>query len=155
MYLQKIDYKTRINTNLLDIIIKDVLTDTGESLLEAVDKMATDTITTKAGLLYDVAPEFAKTGITRNYMIVSLALCIAVYEIYQRIDDNDVPTKVIKNYDDAMEELERIAKGNSPLNLPPRPDDEAPGGGGNGDPVNTDYKGLRRIGTQPVRSHRN
>jgi len=152
MYVIKADYKTIISTPLLDTIIKEVETDSGEDILQTVSKIAEDTIGIKAGVLYDIAPELAKTGNDRNFMILSLAIAVAAYWLYQRIDDEEIPAKVVKNYNDAMDSLDEISRGKTPLNLPPRPSEDA-AGSGDGEQVVTDGSGLRRIGSQPRRSH--
>lgn len=148
MYLQKNDYTTRVSTDLLHQIVN---TPDGaqDNLMHTADKVATDTIATYAGVLYNTLPEWQKEGADRNHMLVKWALDIAVYTIYQRIDDEQIPEKVIKNYDDCIEDLQKVAKGNLPLNLPPRINDTVPNGGG----LSTQGSGLRRIGYMPKRSH--
>jgi hypothetical protein len=153
MYLQKADYKSRIQTSLLDVIIKEVLTDTGEDILQTVSKIAEDTLEAKCGVLYDIMPEFAKQGLQRNYMIFSLALDIAVYELYQRIDDEQIPEKAIKNYNDAFVKLDKISNGKSPLKLPPKPIDPEDGGSSGEEGGELDGNGLRRFGSKPKRTH--
>jgi hypothetical protein len=151
MYLLKADYKSRISTDLLNKIISEGASD-GSDVLATVGKIAEDTISTLAGVLYDTAPELAKAGALRNYMLLSWALSIACYEAYQRIDDEQIPEKVIKNYNDAMADLEKVSQGKKVLNLPPKPVGEDEGGGGEGD-TQTQGHGLRRIGYKEKRSH--
>lgn len=156
MYIIKTDYKTRISTDLLDRVIAEGASN-GDDILAAVSKIAEDTIGTLAGVIYDIAPEFAKAGVLRNHLIMVWALNIATYNIYQRIDDEEVPEKVIKNYDDTMEDLIKVSQGKFPLNLPAKPEppaDPGAGGGGGGEDVATDGNGLRRIGSAEKRSHR-
>lgn len=150
MYIIKTDYKTRISTDLLDKIISEGSSN-GDDILAEVNKTATDTIDTLAGVLYDLSGEWEKTDAARNGLVLSWALSIACYWLYQRIDDEQVPEKVIKNYEETMDALENVSKGKFPLNLPPR---DAGGGGGGGEegPV-IDGKGLRRIGSRQPRSH--
>jgi hypothetical protein len=152
MYIVKADYKTIISTPLLDTIIRESENDDGTDLLQVASKIAEDTIITKAGVLYDIMPEFTKAGADRNFMILSLAISIAGYWLYQRIDDEQVPEKVIKNYNDALTTLEQVSIGKEPLLLPPRNDDDGSTGGGD-EGVTTDGTGLRRIGSQPRRTH--
>ena len=157
MYIVKTDYKTIISTALLDTIIREAESDTGEDILQTISRIAEDTIAIKAGVLYNIVPEFSKTGTDRNFMIVSLAISIAGYWLYQRIDDEDVPAKVIKNYNDAMNTLDAISRGKEPLNLLPKPSQDNNNhecGAGTSEQVITDGSGLRRIGSEPRRSHR-
>ena len=154
MYVVKSDYKTIISTALLATIIKETDADTGQDILQNLSRIAEDTITIKAGVLYNILPEFSKTGTDRNFMILSLAISIAGYWLYQRIDDEEVPAKVIKNYNDAMNTLDEISRGKEPLNLAPKPSGENnTTESGAGEQVVTDGNGLRRIGSQPRRSH--
>jgi hypothetical protein len=154
MYIEKADYKSRISTDLLDKIITEG-DDTGDDILTAASKMAEDTIATQAGVLYDILPEFDKTGLQRNHLIVKWALSLAVYEAIQRLDDESIPDKHIKNHDDTMDDLKQVALGKYPLNLPPRPPDTVGHKGGDGDEtVITEGKGLRRVGSQAKRSQR-
>src|SRR5687768_17399491 len=102
MYINKIDYKTRLSSDLLNRIIMEEQS-TGEDILETVSKAAEDTITTLAGVLYNVTDEWIKPPEERNGLILSWALSISCYWLYQRIDDEDVPAKVIKNYEDVLE----------------------------------------------------
>lgn len=152
MYIVKADYKTIISTPLLDTIIRESENDDGTDLLQVASKIAEDTIITKAGVLYDIMPEFTKAGTDRNFMILSLAISIAGYWLYQRIDDEQVPEKVIKNYNDALTTLEQVSIGKEPMLLPPRNDGGGSTGGGD-EGVTTDGTGLRRIGSQPRRTH--
>ncbi len=107
-----------------------------------------------AGVLYNVSGEWEKTDADRNGYILALALSIALYEIYQRADDDDIPEKVIKNYNDAMDALHAVASGKEPLNLPPRVDDNNAGPGDGDEDVITSGVGLRRLGSAKKRSHR-
>lgn len=147
MYLEKADY-TRIDSGLLQLL----LTQDENEILSAANKIAIDTIKTKVGVLYNITAELEKTADARNGYILSLAMSIGLFEIYQRIDSEDIPKKVIKNYDDAMDTLDDISKGKSPLDLPAK-GSENDGTPGSDDVVGTVGKGLRRIGSLPRRTH--
>lgn len=148
MYLQKTDYIGRITMSLLDILIIE----NPEGIIEAASKEAEDIIASMAGVLYDITPEFTKVSVARNGYILSLAKSIGLYFIYQRADDKDIPEKAIKNYDDAMNDLERISTGKKILALPPKPSSDE-GSGSDGETVGTMGTGLRRLGSQKKRSH--
>lgn len=151
MYVVKADYKSRINIDLLNRILAEGESN-GDDLLATASKMAEDTISTLAGVLYNIGNELEKAGAQRNHLILLWALNLATYQVYQRIDDEEVPEKVIKNYDDTMEDLIKVSKGQYPLNLPARVDEPAGGTGGD-EGVITDGSGLRRMGSQAKRSH--
>lgn len=148
MYIQKTDYKGRISTDLLNIL----LSEDEPGILQQSSKVAEDTISTMVGKLYDVLPEFAKTGNARNYYLLSLAINIALYQIYNIADDEQIPPKIIKNYDDTIDDLQKISNAKAQLSLPTlpptnnaqTPTDENAGTTGNG---------LRRWGSAKKRTH--
>ncbi len=153
MYIVKIDYKSRISKELLNLILTRIVADAeGEdeaAILTDTSKTAVDMITGYACKLYDITPEFSKTGTARNYQILNWAINIALYLIYQRIEDYDVPAKVVKNWDDTTEDLQKLSVGKFQINLPPAP--SADGGNGNNEGTGT---GLRRIGSATPRTHK-
>lgn len=150
MYIVKNDYKSRILTELLNSILTRIVDDTPGAdeivILGDVSKTAEDIIAGYSAKLYDIVPEFQKSGTDRNYQVLNWAVNIALYLLYQRIEDYDVPQKVIKNYDDTIDTLERLSTGKFDINLPPAAAAESgsPEGG----------VGLRRFGSAPPRSHR-
>lgn len=147
MYLLKADYKLRISIALLEMIINKIEGDENE-ILAMASKSAEDTVMSYTGHLYNIVPEFEKTGLNRNFQILNWCLDIALYLIYQRIVDYEVPQKVIKNYDDTLEILEKVANGKLSVNLPPLP---LPDEDGN---IPDTGSGLRRIGSLTPRNHK-
>ena len=118
------------------------------AILADTSKTAVDIITGYAYTIYDITPEFSKIGIARNYQILNWAINIALYLIYQRIEDYDVPAKVIKNWDDTTEDLQKLSVGKFQINLPPAPPPTS------SDTGNGTGTGLRRIGSSAPRTHR-
>jgi len=152
MYVEKTDYKRRITLELLNLLLQE----DEEGILADASATAERTIRIKAGVLYDIAPELLKTGSDRDYYILSLAISIALYEIFNRADDEDVPKKVIKNYNDAITTLTEISLSKEPLDLPPKPADVTPTEpciSDNSETIKPEGNGLRRLGSQPRRSH--
>lgn len=150
MYVNKPDYKGRITVDLLNLL----LAEDEANILSDASKTAEDTIASQVNTIYSVNAELAKVGAARNFFILNMAVSIALYYIYQRADDNDVPEKVIKNYDDTMDALAAISKGKQTLDLPPKESDSNGETGGNPDePVDLSGKGLRRWGSNRKRSH--
>ena len=148
MYVQKSDYKGRIAVELLNLLIAE--DETG--ILAEASKIGEDTIASQVNVLYDVTGEFAKVGANRNYYILTMAINIALYNIYQRAEDEDIPKKVIKNHDDTMAELAQITKGKNSLDLPPRANTDPPVPGNNPNDA-IQGTGLRRWGSNPKRTH--
>ncbi len=67
---------------------------------------------------YDMDTELAKTGTDRHASIIFYLKNICLYILYERIEDDDVPERIIKNYNDTIETLREIAQGKLPLSLP-------------------------------------
>lgn len=147
-YIQTKDYKGRITNDLLQLA-----TEEDPDILEYCDKTATDIITGYVGQQYDVAPEFNNYGLQRNYQILAWALSIAIYHIFLRLPDIDIPEKIKADYDECMSDLENISKGKVPVNLPPVSDTTGSGSGSEGD-VTIQGEGLRRLGSDTPRTHR-
>lgn len=148
MYVTKTDYKGKISLELLNIL----LAEDEQTILQMSSKIAEDTIATAAGVLYNVTDEFAKTGANRNFYLLNLAIDIALYNIYQRSDDEQIPEKIIKNRDDALDDLQKISIGKHALNLPQKTND-ATTSSSNDETIAVGGTGLRRIGSQPKRTH--
>jgi len=149
MYVLKTDYIGRITMSLLDIL----LAEDSDTILADVSKEAEDTIATMCGGLYDIMPELSLTGSARNGYILGIAKNIALYYIYQRADDESIPEKIIKNYDDAMHDLTKISTGKQILNLPPKPADKTEEVDPTVENAGTNGNGLRRIGSALKRTH--
>ena len=148
MYIEKADYRTRIDVTLFNMLLAEDET----NILADCSKVAEDTISTYAGMLYDMDTELAKTGPARNAYIKSLAIAIALYEVYQRADDETVPEKVIKNYNETMSDLHKISNGKKSLNIPaPLPPADAVTAGDQ--TASTTGVGLHRIGSNKKRTH--
>ena len=151
MYIIKTDYRSRILTELLNAILTRIIDEEQGidevEILADVSKTSEDIIAGYAGKLYDIVPEFSKTAGNRNYQILNWAINIALYLLYQRIEDYDVPQKVIKNYDDTIKKKKKLSTGKFNINIPPYihecESEEC------ADENNT----LRRIGTAKMRSH--
>lgn len=148
MYVTKADYKGKISVGLLDML----LAEDESNILAISSRIAEDTLKTTAGVLYDVVGEIAKTTVDRNYYLLNLAIDIALYNIYQRSDDEQIPEKIIKNHDDALTDLQKISIGKQALDLPPKVNANNSTTGG-GETVATGGTGLRRIGSQPKKTH--
>ena len=146
MYILKADYLSRVQTDVFNMVLESAQGNETQILTDA-SKTAEDIIRTHTGHLYDIDVELAKAGTTRNYQVLSWAISIALYMIYQRIDDVDVPEKVIKNYDDTIEELKDVSKARVPLNLPAIQ-------AGEDVPENTQGVGIIRMGSAKPRTHR-
>jgi len=141
MYIQPEDFKGRISSDLLDMA-----TEEDEDILAYCSKIAEDSIKGYIGHMYDITAELAKTALDRNFQLLSWALSIAVYHIFLRLPDVDIPEKVSKDYEGCLGDLENISKGKFTINLASLPESE-PEGEGQGN-------GLRRMNSVTPRTHR-
>lgn len=141
-YITIDDYKNRITTDLLSLA-----TEEDPEILTFCDKISVDTITGYIGHIYDLSGEFGKVGTARNFQLVGWALGIAIYNIFLRLPDQDMPEKIKTEYDQLITDLQDIGKGKFNINLPPLPE-VIPS-----DPQQP-TSGLRRMGSDKKRSHR-
>lgn len=100
------DYKGKRSARILDLI-----TGEDDSILNTAETTAIGIITDRLAERYDLAAELAKTDTSRNVSLVRWILALSIYDIYSRIPDEQVPERVIKDYDDTMSELEKIQIG--------------------------------------------
>jgi phage gp36-like protein len=105
-FISYTDYETRLTPRILKF-----LTDDNDYLLNNAETEAVGIITDRLADKYSIAAEFAKTGSARNSSLIRWVLAIAIYTLYSRIPDEELPERIIKDYDDAIRELEMIAQG--------------------------------------------
>lgn len=91
--------------------IRNQITDSTDALLNDAEIHATAIIQDAFYDKYDLDVEFAKTGDDRHRNLLRWMLNITVYFIYERIPDNEVPERVVKNYDDTIAEIKAIEQG--------------------------------------------
>jgi phage gp36-like protein len=130
------DFQTRLSDRIIDI-----LSDGDFSKLEAASNEASGIIRDRLVDKYQIDAELAKSGSSRNAILVRYVLSLAIYSLYSRIPDEEVPERVIKDYDDAMNDLKLISQGKLSCSLT----------------INTDSEGNTksriRIGSNDPRSH--
>jgi phage gp36-like protein len=105
-FLNYDDYKTRVTPRILDLLTGDA-----DQLIDVAESEAAATITDRLGERFDLTAEFAKTGSARNRSLMRWAITIAIYIIYARVPDEQIPERVIKDYDDTIRELELLQQG--------------------------------------------
>jgi hypothetical protein len=109
-FLNKEDYKYHLRTNRLDQILEAQDEDEDLILGDAEDdaiSIIRDAISTK----YDADQIFSQTGDARHRTILRWAKVLVIYFIYERIPDEMVPERVVKNYNDTLERLRLIEQG--------------------------------------------
>jgi phage gp36-like protein len=122
-YLSNSDFQKSIKDHRLQQIIDSDLEEEVALLAYASDT-AESIIRDYLNSRYDVDAIFAKSGNQRDKQVTRWMLMIAIYVIYDRIEDDMVPERVIKNYDDTLKHLVSICDGRVEAVLPRKKDDE-------------------------------
>jgi hypothetical protein len=118
-FITESDYTARIqDTRLQQIIQAD------ESLLDDAESAAISIIRDALHTRYDVDAIFATVGDARPKQVVRWVLTLALYFLYERVPDQVVPKRVIKNYDDTLAYLLEIEDAKKSVDLPRAVDDE-------------------------------
>jgi len=105
-FLLKTDYKGWLSESLIDQI-----TGGDDTALETPELIAEQRIKDACSSKYAIDAEFSKTDSSRNMTLIRWMLSISCYFIYHDISDDDIPARVIKDYDDCCDELDKIASG--------------------------------------------
>lgn len=109
-FIEKTDYKYQMRTYRLEQILEAADEDEDE-ILNAAEEEALGMLTKFLGDKYDMALELGKTGSSRHKVLLRWAKVLVIYYIYERVPDEMVPERVVKNYDDVMKMLEKIEDG--------------------------------------------
>ena len=119
-FLKKQDLVSKIRDERLNQII-----DNDDTVLNDPYREAEDAVRSAlTGPGYDVEHIFSRTGSARSGLVLSWVKNLAIYYIYDRIPDEDVPERVIKNYDDTWVQLMNASAGKLSLDLPKETDPE-------------------------------
>lgn len=118
-FLTKNDITNRVHATILQQI-----TNGDDTQLDPAEADAIGIITDMISGLYDIETELTKTGDERHRSLLQWIVSIAVYNLYAHIPDNEVPERVIKDYDDTLKTLDDIAKGKRPTTLTPVTNDD-------------------------------
>lgn len=135
-YLTTADFEKSIRTQRLNQII-----DSDSTKLTNASETAESMIKDYLNGLYDTTEIFNRTGSNRHKNVVRWCLMLAIYYIYDNVEDQLVPERVIKNYDDTIAHLEKIADAKISAELPRKTDSEG------------DDKTKFRWGSNKARSH--
>ncbi len=103
-------------------------TDTNFWTKEVRNKQYFKNILAGTGVYPEVVASFT-LGDTRHQLILTYTISVAVYELFKKIQPNNVPAWSISSRDEAVEHLNRIARGTDTVQLPLYLDE-------NGDPDN-------------------
>jgi hypothetical protein len=109
------DLKPNIRTNRLDQII-----DSDDSVVTMASDDADAMLIDALHEYFDTDAIFAETGDARARNVLQWGKYITLYKIYERVPDEMVPERVVKNYNDTLDILKRISSGKFAVNLPRR-----------------------------------
>ncbi len=93
------------------------ITDNNDDNLDKAEKSAIGSINDMLSGYYNINAELAKSGDNRHSNLLKWMINLALYFVYSRIPDDEIPERVIKDYDDTMKTLEKIATGKTPTTL--------------------------------------
>lgn len=105
-FIKKEDYETRVQVSIIDQI-----TGENDTLLDDAEKDAGALITDRLSDKYDVQAELAHSGEDRDRSLMRWMISLSLYYIYARVPDEEIPERIIKDYDDTLKELDKIAAG--------------------------------------------
>ena len=91
--------------------IRNQITDTDDTILDDAEIHATAIIQDAFFDKYDLDAEFAFMAEDRHKNLLRWMLNLMLYLIYERIPTDAVPERVVKNYDDTMQEIKLIEQG--------------------------------------------
>ncbi len=91
--------------------IRNQITDSNDAILDDAELSAMAIIQDAFYQKYDLDIEFAKTDTDRHQNLMRWMLNLCLYFIYERIPDNEVPERIVKNYNDTVEEIKLIEQG--------------------------------------------
>ena len=114
-YITKDDLKTKSTVYQLDQILED-----DDLIIDTASDDAQSIVTDALHQHYNTELIFSKTGTARDKNVVLWMKHITMYHLFDRIPDESIPERVIKDYDDVMRKLDKVSEGRVPVNLPHR-----------------------------------
>ncbi|MFD0997694.1 phage protein Gp36 family protein [Ohtaekwangia kribbensis] len=148
-FLSRDDYKTQIRTYRLDQILEAADEDE-EAILDDAENEAVSILKDALATKYDTDLIFSATGNARHKTVLRWAKVLVIYFIYERVPDEQIPERVLNNYEYLMNPekgyLAQIEKGTK--NIDGLPVKTVPGENGESEP-----KTRRRWGSVPRRAN--
>lgn len=119
-YLTKSDIEKRFDeSEHLEEIIRNDDTKLNEAIITAQSDVRAACVHR-----YDMETEFARTGTSREPMVLQIAADIAIYYLWNLTNPRLAPEKAITNYEFATQKLDKIQRGRLMPNLPEYQDEE-------------------------------
>lgn len=137
VFLTTDDFKLKLSVDILNQILQ-----LDNSILDDAEQQAIAIIEDNLSPNFDIETELAKTATDRHKNLIRWMLNLTLYFVYERVPDDQVPERVVKNYDDTIAEIELIARGKKNTTLERVVDEET-------DEIHTTF----RYGSNPPRGH--
>ncbi len=145
-YLKQVDLQSSIRDHRLEHILDNTDANNTTNAFELASSEA-ESVVRDYLIKYAIDDELAKLGDDRHKSVVFYIKNICLYILYERIEDDDVPDRIIKNYDDTIETLRDISKGKLTIGLPLAQIDT------DGDGIPDTYRTQFRWGSEPKRKY--
>lgn len=113
IFLNDNDLKPFIQNDILQHVIEE---DT--AVLGQVERIVIEHISSYLQNRYDAAAAFAKADLERNPVVVMYAVDMLLYHVHSRLTPNQIPEIRQLRYENALEWLKSIAKGQLSADLP-------------------------------------
>lgn len=94
----------------LHIEIRDLIARFSDAIIQEKCDVAETEIETWLGAKYNIRPELEKQGDARNKLLFQTAVDMAIYHLYV-LAGTAIPNIRVKRYEDAIERLKYLAKG--------------------------------------------
>ena len=102
MYLTKSDLEKRAYPEILAVLARN------DSVVETAIQEAVEEVRTYLTARYDMQAEFAKSGVSRNVMVVKLVRDIAIWNIYTGSNPVNMSETRESNYNSTIKLLQKI-----------------------------------------------
>lgn len=119
IFLTITDFQSHLGSDILSQIINS-----NNDLLDNAELQAIGIVKDTIGGIYDLDAELLLTGTNRHQPLVLWMLTLAAYQLYRQIPDDEVPPRIVKDYDDIMETLKMIGRGKYPTSLTAKSNDD-------------------------------
>jgi phage gp36-like protein len=113
MFITDDDYSVLVREEIKDILLENF----SETKLRAAEQMAIDQVKNYLSGKYDTGEIFSRSGDERNSHIVMITLDCALYHLYTPIP-RKMPETRAQRYQDAIDWLKLVAKGEGTADLP-------------------------------------
>jgi phage gp36-like protein len=113
MFLTKDDYKTLIKQDLLEVVISQ-----DDTIRTRAELAAQAEIESYLRARYDVAAIFSAVADARHPQILMYMIDVALFHLHSRINPRNVPELRGVRYEQAIDWLKAVAKGNIAPDLP-------------------------------------